>query len=216
MLAVAGAATLWMCLRVAREAMGLLRLQLGGLLALSHRGSPGAVRGVTSAQSSSVDSLRRFGARVASAAGGAAGQLATAGPGGAAVVRAGRAVGYVGRHGVLRTAAAGGRAAAGAAAPQAAAIVGRSRAGAVAVRMAKAGTAGWHGGEQSQRVSARLRAEHRHGSGQQAQRSEAGPSTARKLPVLRRRARPTRVLSEIGDQPGRADRPRAALRYPGG
>ena len=146
LLAVAGAATLWMCLRVAREATGLLRMQLGGLLALSHRGSPSAARGMTSAQSSSVDSLRRFGARVASATSGAAGQLATAGPSGAAVVRAGRAVGYVGRHGVLRTAAGAGRAATSALAPQAAAIVGRSRAGAVAVRVAKAGTAGWHSG----------------------------------------------------------------------
>ena len=62
--------------------------------------------------SSSADSLRRFGASVSRAAGGAAGQLAAAGPGGAAVVRAGRAVGYVGRHGALGTAAAGGRAAA--------------------------------------------------------------------------------------------------------
>ena len=44
LLAVAGAASLWMCLRVAREAMGLLRMQLGGLLALSHRGSRAAAR----------------------------------------------------------------------------------------------------------------------------------------------------------------------------
>ena len=57
-------------------------------------------------------SLRRFGARVAQAAGGAGGELAAAGAGGAAVVRGGRAVGYVARHGALGTAAAGGRAAA--------------------------------------------------------------------------------------------------------
>ena len=62
-LAVAGAASLWLCLRAAREAMGLLRMQLGGLLALSHRGSSGPTR-VTASQSSSVDSLRRFGTRV--------------------------------------------------------------------------------------------------------------------------------------------------------
>ena len=91
LLAVAGAASLWVCLRVAREAMGLLRMQLGGLLALSHRGSAGTGRGVATAQSSSAYSLRRFGASVSRAAGGAAGQLAAAGPGGAAVVRAGRA-----------------------------------------------------------------------------------------------------------------------------
>ena len=143
LLAVAGAASLWLCLRAAREAMGLLRMQLGGLLALSHRGSSGPAR-VTASRSSSVDSLRRFGARVAQAASGAAGELAAAGTAGAAVVRGGRALGYVGRHGAIGTAAAGGRAAAALAAPRAAVLVGRSRAGAVAVRMAKAGTASWH------------------------------------------------------------------------
>jgi hypothetical protein len=117
LLAVAGAASLWMCLRVAREAMGLLRMQLGGLLALSHHGSGGSVRS-PAPQSTASSSLRRF--------------------------RGGRAVGWVARHGVIGTAAAGGRAAAGTAGPHASALVGRSRAGAVAVRMAKAGTAGWY------------------------------------------------------------------------
>ena len=143
LLAVAGAASLWMCLRAAREAMGLLRMQLGGLLALSHRGSGGSVR-TPAPQSTASSSLRRFGARVAQATGGAGGELAAAGPVGAAVVRGGRAVGYVTRHGALGTAAAGARAATGAAGPHASALVGRSRAGAVAVRMAKAGTAGWY------------------------------------------------------------------------
>jgi hypothetical protein len=143
LLAVAGAASLWMCLRAAREAMGLLRMQLGGLLALSHRGAGGSVR-TPAPQSTASSSLRRFGARVAQATGGAGGELAAAGAGGAAVVRGGRAVGFVARHGALGTAAAGGRAAAGAAGPHASALVGRSRAGAVAVRMAKAGTAGWY------------------------------------------------------------------------
>ena len=141
-LAVAGAASLWLCLRAAREAMGLLRMQLGGLLAISHRGSPGPAR-VTASRSSSTDSLRRFGTRVAQAASGAAGELAAAGTAGAAAVRGGRALGYIGRHGAIGTAAAGGRAAAALATPRAAALVGRSRAGAVAVRMAKAGTASW-------------------------------------------------------------------------
>ena len=117
LLAVAGAASLWLCLRAAREAMGLLRMQLGGLLALSHRGSAGRGRAWRQPQSSSVDSLRRFGARVAQAAGGAAGELAAAGAGGAAVVRGGRAVGYVGRHGALGTAAAGGASRCGARCP---------------------------------------------------------------------------------------------------
>ncbi len=143
LLAVAGAASLWICLRAAREAMGLLRMQLGGLLALSHRGSPGAAR-AAAPQSSAVSSMRRFGAKVGRAASGAAGELASAGAGGAAVVRGGRAVGYVSRHGVIGTAASGGRAAAAVAGPHTAALVGRSRAGAVAVRMAKSGTAGWY------------------------------------------------------------------------
>ena len=54
-----------------------------------------------------MNSLRRFGASVSRAAGGAAGELAAAGAGWRAVVRAGRAVGYVGRHGVLGTAGSG-------------------------------------------------------------------------------------------------------------
>ena len=143
LLAVAGAASLWMCLRAAREAMGLLRMQLGGLLALSHRGSGGSVR-TPAPQSTTSSSLRRFGARIAQAAGSVCGELAAAGAGGAAVVRGGRAVGYVARHGALGTAAAGVRAAARSAGPHASALVGRSRAGAVAVRIAKAGTAGWY------------------------------------------------------------------------
>jgi len=143
LLAVAGAASLWICLRAAREAMGLLRMQLGGLLALSHRGSGSSVR-TPAPQSTASSSLRRFGARIAQATGGAGGELASAGAGGAAVVRGGRAVSYVARHGALGTAAAGGRAAARSAGPHASALVGRSRAGAVAVRMAKAGTAGWY------------------------------------------------------------------------
>ena len=91
---------------------------------------PSSPARVAASQSSSVDSLRRFGARVAQAASGAAGELAAAGAAGAAVVRGGRALGYLGRHGAIGTAAAGGRAAAALAAPRAAVLVGRSRAGA--------------------------------------------------------------------------------------
>ena len=144
LLAVAGAASLWMCLRAAREAMGLLRLQLAGLLAVRGRAAGGTSRAASTPQSSTAASLRRFGARVAQAASGAAGELALAGAAGATVVRGGRAAGYLARHGVLGTAAAGSRAAAATVAPHTAALVGRSRAGAVAVRMAKAGTAGWY------------------------------------------------------------------------
>jgi hypothetical protein len=144
LLAVAGAASLWMCLRAAREAMGLLRLQLAGLLAVRGRAAGGSARAASAPQSSTAASLRGFGARVAQAASGAAGELALVGAAGATVVRGGRATGYVARHGVLGTAAAGGRAAAGTFAPHTAALVGRSRAGAVAVRMAKAGAADWY------------------------------------------------------------------------
>lgn len=181
-LAVAGAASLWLCLRAAREATGLLRMQLGGLLTLSHRGSSGATR-ATGSQSSTVDSLRRFGSRVTRAATGAAGELAAAGAGGAAVVRAGRTAGYLGRHGVLGTAAAGGRAAATLAGPRTAALVGRSRAGAVAVRMAKAGTAGWQASSAATSAPAisshaeRVRAGRRQDQ-HTNQRPAAGPSTA--------------------------------------
>src|SRR5581483_2207416 len=84
LLAVAGAASLWLCLKAAREAAGLLRMQLGGLLALSHCGSS-AAGPVRARESSSVDSLRRFRTRVAQAAGGAAGELAAAGAGGRAI-----------------------------------------------------------------------------------------------------------------------------------
>jgi hypothetical protein len=143
LLAGAGAASLWMCLRAAREAMGLLRMQLGGLLALSHRGAGGG-SSAPSPQTSAASSMRRFRARVAQGAGGAAGELAAAGVGGAAIVRGGRAVGYIGRNGAIGTAAAGARIATSTAASHGAALVGRSRAGAVAVRMAKSGTAGWY------------------------------------------------------------------------
>ena len=69
LLAGAGAASLWMCLRAAREAMGLLRMQLGGLLALSHRGTGGG-SSAPSPQASAASSMRRFRARVAQGAGG--------------------------------------------------------------------------------------------------------------------------------------------------
>ena len=219
LLAVAGAASLWMCLRAAREAMGLLRMQLGGLLALSHRGS--AAAGARDARRSRArsDSLRRFGARVAQAAGGAAGELAAAGAGGAAVVRGGRAVGYVGRHGVLGTAAAGGRAAAGTAAPHAAALVGRSRAGAVAVRMAKAGTAGWHGAARTAQPPVRPRRERAAPASRRRARRGAGPDREPTAPASsrggaarsRRAARHRASDSRAPDGPPRPrDRPGAA------
>jgi hypothetical protein len=180
LLAVAGAASLWLCLRAAREATGLLRMQLGGLLALSHRGSSSMPR-VSMAQSSSVDSLRRFGAKVGQAASGAAGELAATGAAGAAVVRGGRALAYAGRHGALGTAAAGGRAAVALATPGAAAIVGRSRAGAVAVRIAKAGTTGWHAGQSGAHGPSAASATGGHGERRHRASSEASTTDGRSL-----------------------------------
>jgi hypothetical protein len=174
LLAGAGAASLWMCLRAAREAMGLLRMQLGGLLALSHRGAGGSRSASTTPHATAATSLRRFGTRVSQGAGGAVGQLAASGAGGAATVRAGRAVGYVGRNGAIGTAAAGTRLATSAAASRGAALVGRSRAGAVAVRMAKAGTAGWYAQANASGVPSSAG---RRGTGDPGHASKRGGST---------------------------------------
>jgi len=143
LLAVAGLASLWLCLKVAREVASLLRLQLSGLLVLGgQRGRSGAMP-AASAQRTTGQSLREYGSRFARAAGAAGGELALAGAGGGAVARAGRGAGYVGRRGLIGTAAAGGRTAAAGAAPAVGAVFARSRPGAAAVRMARAGTASW-------------------------------------------------------------------------
>ena len=144
LLALAGAASLWLCLRAAREAMGLLRMQLGGLLALSHRGSSAA----------SAVSRHRSRARRARCGGSARGSrrrpvapaassrpLARAAPRSCAAAARSATSAGTGCSAPPPPAAARRR---GSAAPHAAALVGRSRAGAVAVRMAKAGTAGWY------------------------------------------------------------------------
>ena len=141
LLAVAGLASLWLCLKAAREVAGLLRLQLSGLLVLGGQRGPSAATSAASARRTSGQSLREYGSRLARAAGAAGGELALAAAGGGAVARAGRAAGYVGRRGLVGTAAAAGRTAA--AASPAAAVFARSRPGAVAVRMARAGTASW-------------------------------------------------------------------------
>src|SRR5436305_8553241 len=53
LLAVAGLASLWLCLKAARELVGLLRLQLSGLLVLgAARSSPGAASVPTLARTS--------------------------------------------------------------------------------------------------------------------------------------------------------------------
>jgi hypothetical protein len=133
-----------LCLKAAREFAGLLRLQLSGLLVLGgHHARTGAMP-VASTRRTSGQSLREYGSRVARAAGAAGGELAlAAGAAGGALAHAGRGAGYVGRRGLIGTAAAGGRAAAVGAAPAVGAVFARSRPGAVAVRMARAGTASW-------------------------------------------------------------------------
>jgi hypothetical protein len=166
--AVAGAATLWLCLKAAREVGGLLRLQLGGLLVIAGRArshassAQAAAAGGTSRAATAASSIRGFQGKV-SAAGAAA--LGAAGPRTAA---AASAAGTVGRRGLVMS----GVGAAGSAAVAAGRLVGRSgpgsaarphlaaaapssttaasaagsrtgRAGAVASRMARAGTAAW-------------------------------------------------------------------------
>ncbi len=146
LLAVAGLAALWVCLRAAREAANLLRIQLGGLLALAHghKGSSTATGSGTGAGgSNAARSIRGFGGRVAEARSAAIGALGASSPAGARLARAGGLAGGVGRRGALGTAAAAAGAGLGAGAPAAAALIGRSRAGAVAVQMARAGTASW-------------------------------------------------------------------------
>jgi hypothetical protein len=143
LLAVAGLASLWLCIKAAREVSGLLRLQLSGLLALGGRHGLSGAMPTASARRTTGQSLREYGSRLAGAVGAAGSELALAGVGGRAVVRAGRSASYVGRRGLIGTAAAAGRTAAVSAAPAVGAVFARSRPGAVAVRMARAGTASW-------------------------------------------------------------------------
>ena len=144
LLAVAGMASLWLCLKAAREVAGLLRLQLSGLLVLGGQRAPSAPTSGTSGRRTTGQSLREYGSRLARAAGAAGGELALAGAGDGTLARASRAAGYVGRRGLVGTAAAAaGRTARAGAATPAGAVFARSRAGAGAVRMARTGTASW-------------------------------------------------------------------------
>jgi hypothetical protein len=145
LLAVAGLASLWLCLKAAKEAGGLMRLQFAGLLAMGHaRGNTSGAAASPRARTTGR-SLRDYGSRLARAGTAAGGELADALPGGGRLATAGRTAGYVGRRGLVGAAAAGAGYGAKRAAAPAAAVAGRSRAGAVAVRMAKAGTASWSG-----------------------------------------------------------------------
>jgi len=146
LLAVAGLASLWLCLKAAKEAGALMRLQFAGLLTLGHsRGGGGSSATVSTRGRTTGRSLGDYGSRLARASSAAGGELVTALPGGTALASAGRTAGYVGRRGLVGTAAVGASLGAKLAAGPTAALVGRSRAGAVAVRMAHAGTASWTG-----------------------------------------------------------------------
>ncbi len=147
LLAVSGLASLWLCLKAGREAVGLLRMQLAGLLILSRHtttvGNTTAASASASRTRTTSQSLRDYRARLSRATSAAAGELARAGAGGAAIASSARAAGYAGRRGLLGTAAAAVRAGAVRGAPGGEALLSRSRAGAVAARIARAGTAGW-------------------------------------------------------------------------
>ena len=144
LLAVAGLASLWLCLKAARELVGLLRLRLSGLLVLGAARAPAGATPAAPAARTTGQSLREYGARLGCAAAAAGGELAFAGAGSAALARAGRVAGTVARRGLIGTAAvAAVRTPAAVGATPAGAVFARSRVGAVAVRMARAGTASW-------------------------------------------------------------------------
>jgi len=145
LLAVAGVASLWLCLKAAKEAGALLRIQLSGLLALAgNRGRSQATAASTSVRARTTgSSLREYGSRLAGAAGAANRELALAGSAGAGLAAGARSAGYLSRRGLLGTAAAGARIGVARAAGPVGQVLGRSPAGAVAVRMARAGTASW-------------------------------------------------------------------------
>ena len=140
LLALAGLASLWLCIRAAREAGGVLRGQLGGTLMIGRAGSRATASSAPAPARRAGESLRGFPGRVARASGAA---LTATGPTGAAVATGAGAFAQHTRHGLIGAGGALIRTGAGSAAPGTAALVGRTRAGAAAVRMARAGTANW-------------------------------------------------------------------------
>jgi hypothetical protein len=143
LLAVTGLATLWLCLKVTREAGALLRAQLGGLLALSAGAlsAPGRASSPASAPSTTGASLRAFSGRVTAGASAAGGELSAAMPGGVQIRAATTLAARTGRRGMIGTAGMAARAGAQRAAAPTAAVLNRSRAGQVAVAAARKGTA---------------------------------------------------------------------------
>jgi hypothetical protein len=143
MLALAGLASLWMCLKVAREAGGILRLQLAGAFSLGVGGSAGAARSYESIARTTGRSLHHYGARLAGATAAAGGEMAAGVPGAAAITASGRAARLLSHRGMIGTAMSATSVGARGVAGPISAVIGRSRAGAVAVRAARAGTTDW-------------------------------------------------------------------------
>ena len=80
LLAFAGLASLWLCIRAAREAGGVLRGQLGGLLVLGRARGGATASAAPAPTRRASESLRSFAGRIAGATGAA---LSAAGPPGA-------------------------------------------------------------------------------------------------------------------------------------
>ena len=127
-----------------------------------------------------------------------------------------RAVGQVGRRGILGTAAAGARSGAAELAAHTEPLLGRTRAGAVAARMARAGTAAWQG----EPVTPRTAAQQHNGSKKAAATRTASDRVAADTANGRRSDRPVRAAvparagntqtrTPVGTQPN-ASRPAPA------
>jgi hypothetical protein len=142
LLAVAGLASLWLCLRAGREAGGLLRLQLGGLLGGAlHHGAPSTSAARPGRVRASGGSMRAYGSRLTGAAGAGSERLAGAGTAGAALAGVTQSAAHLARRGLLGTAWDGARRRAASPTGTAAPLLARSRAGVVAARAAR-GTVG--------------------------------------------------------------------------
>jgi hypothetical protein len=181
LLAGAGLASLWLCLKAARELAGVLRLQLSGLLVLGAQRPSASGPAAASVQRTTGQSLREYGSRLARAAGAAGGELALATAGNGTLARTAHAAGYVARRGLVGTAAAGvSRGAVSGAATPAGAVFARSRVGAVAVRMAQAGTASWQAKPSTPRPNTAPAPTR---NGKAARRSPASPGATRSSPT---------------------------------
>jgi hypothetical protein len=139
LLALAGLAALWLCLRAAREAATIVRGQLAGALVIGRAGRGGTASTQPAQTRRAAESVRSFGSRVRGATTAALG----ADPAGGAISAGASAVARTTRSGLLGAGGSLVRTGARAGAPGTAALVGRTRAGAAAVRMARAGTASW-------------------------------------------------------------------------